>query len=158
MKMQVLRLLHTQKVLIVLLLALVMTLGLTTTTQAAPAEAPAASNGVYHTVRWGETLSGIAVRYGTTVQAIMQANPQIWNPNLIFAGQVLFIPSVPIQPPSPPPVPPPSTYCRAYHHVTYGDTMIKISRWYGVNAWTIAQANNIYNLNLIFVGQVLCIP
>ncbi|MCZ7669240.1 MAG: LysM peptidoglycan-binding domain-containing protein [Chloroflexi bacterium] len=76
-----------------LLLAMVMLLALTATTQAAPAEAPAQSTGVYHTVRWGESLSGIAVRYGVTVQAIMAVNPQIWNPNVIYAGQVLFIPT-----------------------------------------------------------------
>ncbi len=46
----------------------------------------------YHTVRWGQTLSGIAWYYGTTVQAIMYANPSITNPNLIYAGQVLCIP------------------------------------------------------------------
>ena len=46
----------------------------------------------YHTVQWGQTLSGIAYYYGTTVQAIMAANPSITNPNLIYAGQVLCIP------------------------------------------------------------------
>ncbi len=46
----------------------------------------------YHTVQWGQTLSGIAWYYGTTVQAIMYANPSITNPNLIYAGQVLCIP------------------------------------------------------------------
>ena len=148
------RLVNTKKVFVVLLLAMVLLLALTATTQAAPAEAPAASTGVYHTVTWGQSLSGIAVYYGTTVNAIMAANPQIWNPNVIYAGQVLYIPTggsggYP---------PPGGSYCRYYHRVAYGDTMLKISGWYGVNAWTIAQANNIYNLNLIYAGQVLCIP
>lgn len=142
---------YSKRVGMVLLLAMIMLLAFTATTQAAPAESPAESTGVYHTVRWGETLSGIAVRYGTTVQAVMAANPQIWNPNLIFAGQVLYIPTG-----GSGGIPP--TYCRFYHTVTYGDTMLRISQWYGVNAWTIAQANRIYNLNLIYVGQVLCIP
>jgi len=145
------RLGSTKKVFVVLLLAMVLLLALSATTQAAPAEAPAASTGVYHTVRWGESLSGIAVRYGTTIQAIMAANPQIWNPNVIFAGQVLYIPTGGTGG-----VPPSS--CRYYHTVAYGDTMSKISAWYGVNMWTIAQANRIYNLNLIYAGQVLCIP
>lgn len=43
-------------------------------------------------VRNGDTLSEIAARFGTSVQAIMQANPQIQNPNLIYAGQRLVIP------------------------------------------------------------------
>jgi LysM repeat protein len=46
----------------------------------------------YHYVRWGQTLSGIAWSYGTTIQAIMYANPSITNPNLIYAGSTLCIP------------------------------------------------------------------
>jgi LysM repeat protein len=46
----------------------------------------------YHYVRWGQTLSGIAWYYGTTIQAIMYVNPSITNPNLIYAGSTLCIP------------------------------------------------------------------
>jgi LysM repeat protein len=46
----------------------------------------------YHHVLWGQTLSGIAWYYGTTIQAIMYANPSITNPNLIYAGSTLCIP------------------------------------------------------------------
>jgi len=145
------RLGNTKKVFVVLLLAMVLLLALSATTQAAPAESPVESTGVYHTVGWGETLYRISVYYGTTVNAIMAANPQIWNPNVIYAGQVLYIPTGGTGGPGP-------GYCRYYHTVSYGDTMFKISAWYGVDVWTIAQTNNIYNLNLIYAGQVLCIP
>jgi LysM repeat protein len=47
---------------------------------------------VWHNVLWGQTLSGIAWYYGTTIQAIMYANPSITNPNLIYAGSTLCIP------------------------------------------------------------------
>lgn len=152
--MKITRLGNTKKVFVVLLLAMVLLLALSATALAAPAEAPAASTGVYHTVTWGQSLSGIAVYYGSTVNAIMAANPQIWNPNVIFAGQVLFIPTGG----SGGNPPPSGGSCRYYHRVAFGDTMLKISAWYNVNVWTIAQANNIYNLNLIYAGQVLCIP
>ena len=46
----------------------------------------------YHTVQWGQTLARIAWYYGTTIQAIMYANPSITNPNLIYAGSTLCIP------------------------------------------------------------------
>jgi LysM repeat protein len=46
----------------------------------------------YHPVLWGQTLSGIAWYYGTTIQAIMSVNPSITNPNLIYAGSTLCIP------------------------------------------------------------------
>ena len=43
-------------------------------------------------IRYGDTLSGIAHRYGTSVSALMRANPSITNPNLIYAGRNLSIP------------------------------------------------------------------
>lgn len=43
-------------------------------------------------VRFGDTLSGIAVRFGTSIYALMIAN-NIPNPNLILAGMRLIIPS-----------------------------------------------------------------
>jgi LysM repeat protein len=42
-------------------------------------------------VQRGDTLRIIANRFGTTVTAILQLNPQITNPNLIFPGQVIRI-------------------------------------------------------------------
>ncbi len=131
---------------------------------AAARPAQAQSNGVYHIVQRGEYLSVIAQNYGTTVQAILTANPQITNPNLIFAGQTIFVPFG-TQPPPPPPPPPPPTpvppttpACRWMHYVLPGQTMLMISRQYGVDPFVIARANNIFNLNLIYAGSTLCIP
>jgi len=47
---------------------------------------------LWHPVMWGQTLSGIAWYYGTTIQAIQSVNPIITNPNLIYAGTTLCIP------------------------------------------------------------------
>lgn len=44
----------------------------------------------YYTVRSGDTLSGIASRYGTTYQKLAEING-IKNPNLIYAGQRIRI-------------------------------------------------------------------
>lgn len=49
-----------------------------------------ASQAVYYTVRSGDTLSGIASRYGTTWQKL-QAMNGISNPNMIYAGQKLRV-------------------------------------------------------------------
>ena len=54
--------------------------------------APPAGGGFYHTVRYGETLSSIGWRYGVNPYAIARANG-LHNPNYIYAGQVLHIPS-----------------------------------------------------------------
>lgn len=57
---------------------------------------------ITHTVQAGDNLLEIAQEYGTTVQAIIEANG-ITNPDLIFIGQTLLIP-VPFRlPPSPTP-------------------------------------------------------
>lgn len=49
-----------------------------------------ASKAVYYTVRSGDTLSGIASKYGTTYQKLAQMNG-ISNPNKIYAGQRLRV-------------------------------------------------------------------
>jgi FOG: LysM repeat len=43
-----------------------------------------------YTVQKGDTVYKIARRFGTTMNAIIQAN-NLSNPNLIFPGQVLYI-------------------------------------------------------------------
>lgn len=42
-------------------------------------------------IQWGMTLSGLAQKFGTTVQALAQKN-NIKNPDLIYAGDTLLIP------------------------------------------------------------------
>ena len=60
---------------------------------------PAFSGQVIHVVRWGENLTGIARAYGTTIQAIVQANG-LASANRIYVGQRLIIPTVAVPPPS----------------------------------------------------------
>lgn len=43
-------------------------------------------------IKKGDTLSGIAKKYGTSVSALMSANKSIKNANLIYAGRTLNIP------------------------------------------------------------------
>ena len=43
-------------------------------------------------IKKGDTLSGIAKKYGTSVGALMSANKSIKNANLIYAGRTLNIP------------------------------------------------------------------
>lgn len=51
------------------------------------------SDEVIHTVVSGETLSGIAAKYGVTVDQIVACNEEITDPNKITVGQMLKIPS-----------------------------------------------------------------
>ena len=53
--------------------------------------AGAVSGGQYHTVGTGETLWGIAGKYGTAINELIALNPQLKNPNLIVAGEQVRI-------------------------------------------------------------------
>lgn len=46
-----------------------------------------------YTIQWGDTLSGIARKYNTTIDKILAANPYVTNRNLIYAGRQLKIPT-----------------------------------------------------------------
>jgi LysM domain len=54
-------------------------------------------------VKPGDSLSGIANHFGITLQALLEANQQIHNPNLIAIGERISIPSA-----APPPIPAPA--------------------------------------------------
>jgi GH25 family lysozyme M1 (1,4-beta-N-acetylmuramidase) len=59
-----------------------------------PASTPTGGgNFISYTVKTGDTLGGIALKYHTTVDAIVAANPQITNRNIIGLGWVLKIPA-----------------------------------------------------------------
>ncbi|MDO5444289.1 MAG: LysM domain-containing protein [Eubacteriales bacterium] len=46
-----------------------------------------------YTINWGDTLSGIAVKYKTTVAVLMELNPnEIKNPDKIYAGHTILVP------------------------------------------------------------------
>ncbi|OJT27628.1 peptidoglycan-binding protein [Archangium sp. Cb G35] len=118
------------------------------------APAPAPSSGQRYTVQPGDTLSGIASRFGSSVGAIAQANG-ISNPNFIRVGQQLTIPGA-SGPSAPAPAPPAPSGQR--YTVQPGDTLSGIASRFGSSVSAIAQANGISNPNLIHVGQQLTIP
>jgi N-acetylmuramoyl-L-alanine amidase len=108
-----------------------------------------------YVVQPGDSLTKIAARFGITVQALAEYNVlPVWS--WLYVGQVLFIPGTAIiQPPIQPPVYPPAP---TYYTVVPGDTMFRIAARFNRDMWNIARANNILNLNRIYVGQTLFIP
>jgi murein DD-endopeptidase MepM/ murein hydrolase activator NlpD len=102
-----------------------------------------------YVVQLDDTLSAIACRYETTVQALAQAN-SIENPDLIYPGQRLVIPSVS-------PTPEPITQ-EQVHVVQRGETLYRIAERYGTTVQVLASANNLANPDLIYRGQKLIIP
>lgn len=128
---------------------------------------------IIHTVRRGDTVSRIAVLYGSSTQAIITANA-LDDSALIFVGQGLVVPvRIPdpatatptptnvvvvvtaTQPavPIPTSVPQDDTYT-----VQPGDTLNRIAAQFNTTVGALVQLNGIANPNRIFSGQVLNLP
>lgn len=75
------------------------------TTGNAPTSTQAATT--TYTVKQGDTLAKIAARFGVTTAAILKANPQITNPDHIYIGQKIQIPTSGGASPTPKPQPTP---------------------------------------------------
>ena len=101
---------------------------------------------VVYVVKKGDTLSGIASKYGTTYQKLAEYN-NIENPNLIYAGQKIVIPGA-------------NTSGSVTYTVQKGDNLTKIAKKYNTTWQKIYEDNKDVigdNPNLIKPGQVLTI-
>jgi LysM repeat protein len=107
---------------------------------------PALAAGQVHVVQRGESLSSIAVRYGTTPAAIAQANG-LTNWNLIYAGQSLTIPSGGSS----------GSASAGTYTVQAGDTLSAIAARYGTTISALVQRNGLARANYIYPGQRLII-
>lgn len=94
-----------------------------------------------YTVQSGDTLSGIATKFGTTYQSLASING-IDNPNTIYVGQVLKIDGN-------------VNNDLTYHTVASGEYLGLIANKYGVTVSQICSLNNISNPDVIYVGQNL---
>lgn len=99
-----------------------------------------------YTVRQGETLSGIARRFGVSVPALAKAN-DIADPDLVTTGKRLQIPGA---------------ATGAQNGFTYvvrsGDTLSTIAWRFGVSVASVVHANRLGSANLLTRGQRLVIP
>jgi N-acetylmuramoyl-L-alanine amidase len=89
----------------------------------------------FYIVEKGDTLSGIAKKYGATVTQLVRLN-DIKNPNLIYPGQKIKLPFI-------------------YHTVVKGDTVWELARKYGSSVKQIAEWNKLKDPGLIFPDQRL---
>lgn len=88
-------------------------------------------------VQKGDTLSGIAKKFGVSVQTIADING-IKDINKIYVGQILKIKDT-----------------RIYYTVKSGDNATRIAQKYGITVQEIARLNGLENPNIIYVGQKL---
>ena len=100
---------------------------------------PPSPSGHTYTIQSGDTLRKIAARTSTTVDAILQVNPQISNSNLIYVGQVINLPAA----------------VNSYI-VQKGDTLKLIASHFGTSLSNLLAVNpDITNADKIYVGQLI---
>jgi LysM repeat protein len=139
----------------------------TPTTSPSPAPAAPAPVSTYTVVR-GDSLSGIASRFGTTTRNLMSING-ITNANLIRVGQVLKLSSDVVAPapttpapttptpttPAPAPAAPAPAAPATTYKVVAGDSLSGIAARFGTTTRNLMSLNGIVDANRIRIGQVL---
>lgn len=103
---------------------------------------PVATTSQTHVVQYGENLSSIAAKYGTTWQELARINA-LSNPDMIYSGQSLNV------------VGSQSVATTGYCVVEYGDTLSGIATQFGTTVERLVSVNGLSNPNLIYAGQVL---
>ena len=100
-----------------------------------------------HLVQSGDTLLGIAARYGIEYQALLDAN-SLADADVLSVGQMLSIPSAMSLP----------VVGERQHVVQAGDTMLGIALKYGADYDALLRLNGIVDPDHIYEGQVLLVP
>ncbi len=105
------------------------------------------AGGVY-TVQAGDTLASIALRFNTSADALLRANPQISISDPLTAGETLFLPG--------------STVVidgQTIYFARSGDDLFAIAAHHGITLADLEQANpQIQPPALIFPGEGVAIP
>jgi murein DD-endopeptidase MepM/ murein hydrolase activator NlpD len=107
---------------------------------------PVAGGVTIHVVQRDETLFGIAMQYGTTVEAIAEANG-ITDPRYISVGQRLLIPNAN----------PALSGTGMIYQVKPGDSLQTLAQVYHTTVETLAASNHITNPAHLYIGQDLAI-
>jgi LysM repeat protein len=111
---------------------------------------------VTHRVAYGETLTGIATRYGTTIEALASRN-SIADASRIFVGQLLRISGDAARSTRGATASEPRATFNT-HLVRYGETLSGIAMRYRVSVESIVVANRLADASFIRTGQQLRIP
>jgi morphogenetic protein associated with SpoVID len=105
-----------------------------------------------HIVKQGDSLYALSQKYGVPLQKIIEANPQISNPNVLAVGDKVKIPTAPVSVPE-------NSEVYYKHTVKQGDTLWKLSKAWGIPLKDMVEANpQLKNPNVLLLGEVVNIP
>ena len=108
-----------------------------------PEATPTEDGEFEYTVTTGDTLWGLAMRFGTTVQEIKTRNSL--SSDIIYKGDKLIIPTSGEG----------GDGERITHVVQAGENLFRIALKYGTTVGALASLNNIINPSYVYVGQEL---
>ncbi|MCM3781055.1 muramidase family protein [Microbacterium hydrocarbonoxydans] len=132
-----------------------LTLSGTTAAPAAPVSVTTAPAGASHVVVSGDTVYGIAQKYGTTVDAVLAANG-LTHSSIIHPGQTLAVSGAPAPAAAPPATPPPPAATQT-HVVAAGDTLFGIAQKYGTTTAALFALNGLSTGSIIYPGQSIAV-
>lgn len=105
-----------------------------------------------HIVKQGDSLYALSQKYGVPLQKIIEANPQISNPDALAVGDKVKVPAAPVAVPD-------NNELYYKHTVKQGDTLWKLSKAWGITLKEIIDANpQLKNPNALLTGEVVNIP
>ena len=107
-------------------------------------QSPVATSANVYVVQYGDTLSGIAAKFGTTYQHLAEING-IADPNVIYVGQEIVINGEPVA----------NTSNEVYYTIQDGDTLSGIAERNGTSYQYLAYLNGISNPNVIYAGTTI---
>ena len=111
----------------------------------------------FYTVRRGDTLSGLALRFRTSVRSL-RANNTIRRGNRIYIGQVLQLPKGKSKPSIRYANYAPKNYTLVSYRIRKHDNLSKIAKRFNTNTRFLAKINHIKNPNSLYPGQRIKIP
>ena len=122
---------------------------------ARPAAASVGLSAVRYTIEKGDTVGGIAGKFGTTISAILAANG-LGQTSVIYAGRTLNIPGAPataavaITPVA-------SAAAGGTYTIKSGDTISAIARTFGITVPDLLSINGLTRTSIIYSGRTLTV-
>ncbi len=112
----------------------------------------AATSTTSYIIRSGDTLASVARDHDVTLDELLALNPAITDPNGIYVGQTIQVPTEDKMPGTE------AAICPQPYTTKAGDTWASVASTYNVEAGVLALVNNMALTQTLTAGKELCIP